>query len=142
MGQKTVNMGQGGEYMGRQYGNISSLVESEYISCSTGMRVLIPLRQRLIDVCSWLKLESPDSSTVSTVWEDNQAALKLATADPPKMTPRSKHIAVKYHWFHSKLVKDEIHMRHIDSKDQLGDILTKPLTKENFERARKMFLGW
>jgi len=36
-------------------------------------------------------------STVSTVWEDNQAAITLANMELPRMTPRSKNIAVKYH---------------------------------------------
>ena len=35
-----------------------------------------------------------------------------------------------------------IEMRHIDSKEQLGDIFTKPLTHDNFVHARKQIMGW
>ena len=35
--------------------------------------------------------------TKSTIFEDNNGALQLATV--PKMTLRSKHIAIKYHFF-------------------------------------------
>lgn len=38
-------------------------------------------------------------TTISRVFEDNQACLKLACSTMPKLTPRSKRIAVKYHWF-------------------------------------------
>jgi histone deacetylase 1/2 len=119
-----------------------STMEAEYISASTGMRTLVPLRNRLINVCSWLELSSPDTAIVSTVWEDNNAAMYLATSDPPRLTPRSKHIAIKYHWFRSHLKAGQIEMRHIESQQQLADILTKPLTFENFQRARKLLLGW
>jgi Reverse transcriptase (RNA-dependent DNA polymerase) len=33
----------------------------------------------------------------STIFEDNQACYQLATTDPPRMTSRSKSIAIKYH---------------------------------------------
>jgi hypothetical protein len=119
-----------------------STMEAEYIACSTAMRVLIPLRHRLIDVCKWLELRAPSAAIVSTVWEDNNAALLLATSDPPQMTLRSKHIAIKYHWFRSQLQKGVIQMRHINSSDQLADILTKALTKDKFTAARQLVMGW
>ena len=37
-------------------------------------------------------------STVSTVFEDNRAAKILATTDPPRLTPCSKSLAVRYCW--------------------------------------------
>jgi len=42
-------------------------------------------------------------SSISTVWEDNQAALSLAHMELSRMTSRSIHIAVKFHWFQSKV---------------------------------------
>jgi len=77
-----------------------STAESEYISLSTGMHTLLPLQELLDEVCGLLKIEcDPFSTTVSAVWEDNQAALMIATAPFPNMSTHTKHIAIKYHWF-------------------------------------------
>jgi hypothetical protein len=59
------------------------------------------------------------------------------------MTPRSKHYAIKYHWFREK-VKDKennITLVKIDTKNQLGDIFTKGLTKDPLEHLRRLLMG-
>jgi hypothetical protein len=58
------------------------------------------------------------------------------------MTPRSKHYAVKYHWFREHLIPQEIQLVKIASTDQLGDIFTKGLDKIAFQRLQKMLMGW
>jgi hypothetical protein len=58
------------------------------------------------------------------------------------MTPRTKHIAVKYHWFCSHLKPGEIVMQHVDTKEQKSDIFTKGLSKGEFALKRKMIMGW
>jgi hypothetical protein len=66
-------------------------MESEYISLSQSLRVLLPLRIVLDELATSLNLKhDPHSSIKSTIFEDNQACLSLASSDPPKMTPRSK----------------------------------------------------
>ncbi|KAL7570776.1 hypothetical protein ACA910_014406 [Epithemia clementina (nom. ined.)] len=119
-----------------------STMEAEYIAASTAMRTLIPLRQQLFTICTWLCLHSPKTATVSIVWEDNQAALQLSNKNPPCMTPRSKHIGIKYHWFRSKLKLGKIEMRAISTDSQLGDMFTKPLTPDAFATAQKKIMGW
>ena len=76
-----------------------STMEAEYVALSASMRTLIPLQRKLWEICGALEVPLDDQSLLSTVWEDNQAALGLATSDPPCLTPRSKHLAIKYHWF-------------------------------------------
>jgi hypothetical protein len=119
-----------------------STMEAEYVALSMAMRTLIPMRLKLKEMSTSLSLPMDPHSTVSTVWEDNQAALILATTDPPRLTPRSKSLAVKYHWFRCKLVKGEVEVKGIRSEDQLADILTKPLGRALFVRARGMCMGW
>jgi hypothetical protein len=119
-----------------------STMESEYIALSTSMRVLIPLRYVLEEVANTLDLDYDSSSTMSTVWEDNQAALILATTNPPRLTPRSKHIAIKYHWFRSHLAPGQIEVKAIASEDQKADMFTKALKRELFAKMRKLVLGW
>ena len=105
------------------------------------MRAFIPLRHVLQELVTTFHLPVDKESLISTVFEDNQPALTLATQDPPRLTPRSKHIAVKYHWFRSKLGK-EIRVKYIPTDQQLADILTKPLPRLKFEKARRQLMGW
>jgi hypothetical protein len=116
-------------------------MEAEYIALSTAMRSFIPLRRVLGDLTAALGVEVDSDSEVSTVFEDNQAALTLATQDPPRMTPRSKHIAVKYHWFRDQLGAN-LKVKYVDTNHQLADILTKPLAPLKFATARRKLMGW
>jgi hypothetical protein len=120
-----------------------STMEAEYISLSQALRMLLPLRIILDEVTSSLNLKKdPHSAIKSTIFEDNQACLSLATSDPPKMTPRSKSIAVKYHWFREHLEPGVVDIVPIASSEQLADIFTKPLGPIQFEYLRKKLLGW
>jgi hypothetical protein len=47
------------------------------------MRALVPLRAVLKDFTSALFIILNTKSLISTVWEDNQGALILATTNPP-----------------------------------------------------------
>lgn len=78
------------------------------------------------------------------IHEDNIGALTLGKLEPRRMTPRSKHYAIKYHWFRSHVFdkSNRIQLVKIDTANQLGDIFTKGLTKETFERLRRKLMGW
>lgn len=119
-----------------------STCEAEYVALSTAMRELLPLRRLVKEVADSLKIERSELMKVSSVWEDNNAAIILANAEYPNMTPRSKHIAVKYHWFRSHLVPGEVEVRRIDTSVQKADIFTKGLVQKEFEAKRAMLMGW
>lgn len=119
-----------------------STMESEYIALSAAMKELIPLRDTLIEIEDVFKIGNGLSAKETTVWEDNAACLVLANSPPPRMTPRSKHIAVKYHWFRSHLTDKLIKVRKIDSCWQKADILTKGMGKVKFQEIRKLVMGW
>jgi Reverse transcriptase (RNA-dependent DNA polymerase) len=119
-----------------------STLEAEYIALSTSMRTLIPLRALVAEVCNGLQIVRSTESKVSTVFEDNNGCLTLAKAAFPNMTPRTKHIAVKYHWFRSHLKPGEIDAVRIDTKHQKADIFTKGLPTSEFAEKRKMIMGW
>ena len=74
------------------------------------------------------------------MFEDNNRALELTKA--PKMHPRTKHIAIKYHHFRSKVASGEVDIQRVDTKNQIADIFTKGLPRFDFERLRMMLLGW
>ena len=69
-------------------------------------------------------------------------ALKLANAQFLNMTPRTKHIAIKYHWFRSHLKPGEVECMRIDTKKQKADIFTKGLPKAEFEEKCFAIMGW
>lgn len=71
-------------------------MESEYVTLSTAMKYMIPLRRIVIDVCRAVGvLENKSVRVSSNVWEDNEGALTLAKLEPPRITPRYKHYGVK-----------------------------------------------
>jgi hypothetical protein len=123
-----------------------SSMESEYIALSTGMRSLIHMQALLQEVCSKFNLAYGDKiSTISTVFEDNRACKLLATTDPPRLTPRSKHLAIRYHWFRSHLgVKDGkgIVIKDVPSDKNRADFLTKACARMQYEANRLAVCGW
>ena len=120
----------------------TSTMMAEYIAVSDGMRSLIHLRHVYKEIVIALNLPFDNKSDVSMVFEDNQACLQLATQDPPKLTPKSRTIATKYHWFREQLAPGVIEFRKIATDLQLANILTKALSRDTFEKERKALLGW
>ena len=119
-----------------------STMESEYIACSTSCRELIPLRSLVTEISSAVGISDEDLAFLhTTIWEDNVGALTLANLELPRMTPRSKHIAIKYHWFRSHLNK-LFKVVKVGTLDQLGDMFTKGLGPVLFEDLRKRLMGW
>ena len=60
----------------------------------------------------------------------------------PKNETRTKHIALKYHHFRSKVKEGLITVKRVDTKMQHGDILTKALEEPQFKHLRKLIMGW
>ena len=119
-----------------------STMESEYIALSTACKDLLPLQNLVHEIAPILGIPSePQSEIRSTIWEDNEACLKLANLELPYMTNRSKHIALKYHWFR-EFVNVKWVVKPIASVNQLGDLFTKGLAPDVFERLRFQILGW
>jgi hypothetical protein len=118
-----------------------STMEAEYVALSQAMRDLIPLRELVKEVSVALgKNAIVSGRTYSKVFEDNNGALTLATV--PRMTPRSKHIAVKYHFFRSHVRKGDLKVIKVETTNQIADIMTKGLPKESFQKLRKLLAGW
>ncbi|KAI2509164.1 hypothetical protein MHU86_5283 [Fragilaria crotonensis] len=136
-----------------------STMEAEYIALSQSMRDLIPIREVLKEIMTFVFDTEPKityhshskafDDTIgtaphvipqSTVYEDNDACLKFARM--PKLTPRTKHIGIPYHWFRTQVERLEIQIEGIDTKVQLGDQFTKGLPVDAFRDARMRLMGW
>jgi hypothetical protein len=82
-----------------------------------------------------------DSGKLSgDLFKDNTGAYELAKA--PKMHPRKKHIALKYHHFCEHVSNGTVQINLSDTKDQLADICTKGLGNPSFAHLRKQLHGW
>ena len=119
-----------------------STTESEYVALSTAMRSLLPLRQLVFEVADALNIKRDEVTKVCRVWEDNKGALTIANAPFNNMTPRTKHLAVKLHWFKSHIKEGEIEILSIHTSEQKADGFTKGLGSVEFVRKRKLIMGW
>ncbi len=59
------------------------------------------------------------------VFEDNRSCISMSTGK--KLTPRTKHLAIKYHHFREFVRKKIIQVFPIDIKERMADIFTKLL---------------
>ena len=118
-----------------------STLESEYVALSQSLRTVIPMQTLLNEVAP--RIITSTSFTVamiSTVFEDNNGALSLATTH--KVTSRTKHFNIKYHFFWENVENGDIVIKRIDTQEQRADILTKRLTKDIFKKIRGLIQGW
>jgi hypothetical protein len=119
-----------------------STVAAEYVAFSMSMRELLPMRRLLQELS--VKLDMPklsNSNIKSTVFEDNQGCLSLVNL--PKMSPRNKYLSLKYHWFRSLIGKAKgIIAVHVPTDLQTADAFTKGLPPAQFQKLRKMIMGW
>ena len=119
-----------------------STLHAEYVALSQSLRDLLPLKSLITEVFSRLKIDISKMTVTSksTVYEDNNGARIVATC--PRLTPTSKFIATKYHWFRQHVDSGEIEIKRVDSKNQLADIFTKGLQGNLFVEIRKLLCGW
>ena len=84
-------------------------------------------------------------SVKSQIFEDNNGA--ICTATLPKMTPRTKHIGIKYHFVKDYFAQQKHSDRpfvlaKIDTREQKAGILTKGLNEETFLRLQKLLCNY
>ena len=120
-----------------------STMEAEYIAMSTSCKDLFPLVDLIKELGGCLGLSISQTSNLHIkVHEDNVGALTLGKLEPRHMTLRSKHYAIKYHWFHTQIGPRRVQLVKICTTQQLGDIFTKELGRIAFERLQKKLMGW
>lgn len=69
------------------------------------------------------------------VMYDNCSTIKLSKN--PVMHRRTKHIDVRYHYIRELVNKGVIKLKFCGTKEQLTDMMTKPLTSATFEFIRE-----
>ena len=97
-----------------------SSCEAEYVALNLAAREVIWLRRLL----SELGFEQKPT----TLLVDNQSAIALAKHKMVK--PRTKHIALRYHWIKEQVAEGTICVKYIPTADNVADFLTKVLSQE------------
>ena len=110
-----------------------STSEAEYVAMAHGVKNALFSRAVLEFVQPQL------CGMVFKVFEDNEGAKALA--ENPLSSARTKHIDVRYHFLRELVKRNEIAIRHVQSKDQHADILTKPLGRDAFSRHRRFLMN-
>ncbi len=109
------------------------------------LRETIPLATLMREMNEIFPLYLPSPKFIIKVQEDNQSCITMA--ENPKFTPRTKHIAIKYHhfWKHviTQATPDEfIQNEYCSTNDQVADIFTKIVWDDILFKLRKHLLGW
>ena len=88
-----------------------STLHSEYVALSHSVRSLLPLKSPIKEIIENLVIDSVKLKfeSSSTIYKDNSGAIFVAKS--PRMTPASKHINFKYHWFRKHFGKEFVIQR-------------------------------
>ena len=97
-----------------------STIEAEYIVLSQSMREVIPFMNLLPEVNKIFSLNLDEPKFHCKVFEDNNSCIAIATSN--RFSPRTKHIAIKYHHFQHYVKQKLVTILPIDKKEQLADI--------------------
>ena len=74
----------------------------------------------------------------TVIYIDSQSAFRLARN--PEFHVHTKHIDIKYHYTREQILLQSIRLWYVSTHDQIVDILTKPLTPDQFRRLRASML--
>ena len=58
------------------------------------------------------------------------------------MLPRIKHISPMHHHFRQFIINGNVDIKCVNTKEQIGDIFTKPLSSSAFNYLRHKLIGW
>ena len=103
-----------------------SSCEAEYIALTDAAKDAIHLRRVLSFIDNEFDLDVP-----TTIYEDNQAAQKIA--ENPVLHDRTKHIDIRYHFVRELVEQMKISIVYITTKQMVADLLTKAVSKLTFE---------
>ncbi|KAF8783500.1 Retrovirus-related Pol polyprotein like [Argiope bruennichi] len=98
-----------------------SSMEAEFIALTESVKCII-WYSRILKELNLIDFEIPE------VYCDNQAAIHFSKNNVENN--KTKHIDIKYKFVQKLLSENEFYLKHINSKKNLADFLTKPLVKE------------
>ena len=109
-----------------------SISEAEHIAAEDGVKEAMFMRV----VLSFIEPETSKASI--KVLEDNQGAKALI--ENPLSSARNKHIDVRFHFIRHPFRTRKISVEYVASAEQHADILTKALSRANFQYHPKRLM--
>lgn len=111
----------------KQNGVARSSTEAEY-------RSIANTTSEIRWICNLLTELGITLSTPPVVYCDNLGAIFLCANHV--FHTRMKHVALDYHFIHGQIQRGMLRVSHVNTKDQLADALTKPLSRAQFHNLR------
>eukprot|EP00253_Pinus_taeda_P027196 PITA_27196 len=102
--------------------------EVEYVAAASCCTQLLWMMKTLQDI--QITCTPPIS-----IFCDNTSAISISKN--PIMHSKTKHIPIKYHFLWEQVLEQKVKLEYVPSKEQVTDILTKPLPRETFEYLRQ-----
>ncbi|GKE22330.1 hypothetical protein Tco_1433842 [Tanacetum coccineum] len=103
-----------------------STTKVEYVSAGKACQQALWMKQALVDY--GIRLDD------IAIMCDNKGAIDLTKNSIQQS--RTKHIEIHHHFLHDNIQKGNITIEKVMSKDNIADILTKPLKRESFNYLR------
>jgi hypothetical protein len=115
-------------WQSRKQSRISlSTIEAKYIVvCSASCEAI--WLQKLLTGLFDLEMEA------TMILCDNQSYIKMT--ENHVFHDKSKHIDIRYHYIHDMVQRGAIKLQYVSMDEQVVDVLTKPLSRVNFENFR------
>ena len=110
-----------------------SSTEAEFVAACDAAKAILYVRSILDDIGI-----SQDKAT--TLFEDNQGALLMATAGQP--TRRTRHMDTRYFALQEWVENDLIHLKRVATADNESDMLTKAVGRTIFYRHKEYVMGY
>ena len=107
-----------------------STKEAEYIAFSQLLQKIIPLMGLLKETKQYLDLNDRIPEIKCMVFEYNNSCIALDK--DPRMNPRTKYIALKYHHFRSYVSNKLSAIEYLASEEQPVNVFTKALDEKQF----------
>eukprot|EP00253_Pinus_taeda_P032573 PITA_32573 len=105
-----------------------SIAKAEYVVVSSCCTQLLWMMQTLHDF-------QITCTTPISILCDNTSAINISKN--LVMHSKTKHIPIKYHFLREQVLEQKVKLEYVPSKEQVADILTKPLPRETFEYLRQ-----
>ena len=105
-----------------------STAEAEYVAAASCCTQLLWMMQTLQD------FQITCTPPISILC-DNTSAISISKN--PVMHSKTKHIPIKYQFLREQVLEQKVKLEYVPSKEQVADILTKPLPRETFEYLRQ-----
>ena len=117
-----------------------STTEAEYVALSAAAREAITVMNLLTELRDrGVSIPFVKPTIRCRVFEDNAACVEVAKE--PKLRPRTKHLAVRLHHFRDHVARGALTIHHVSTKEQIADIFTKPLPRDQFTYLSFKLMG-